>query len=66
MALLDLVYYPNKILSTPTQTVTQFDEALKRMVDDMWETHYAQRIMAALAANQLGLPWSITVIDFCD
>lgn len=66
MAILDLVFYPDPILSTPTQKVTQFDDALKKMVDDMWETHYAQKNCAALAANQLGLPWAITVIDFSE
>ena len=32
----------------------------------MFETHYAQKNCAALAATQLGIPLRITVIDFSD
>lgn len=66
MTILTIVQYPDPILSTPTQLVTDFGEATQKIIDDMFETHYAQENCAALAANQLGLPWRITVIDFSD
>ena len=66
MTILTIVQYPDPILSTPTQLVTDFGEATQKIIDDMFETHYAQKNCAALAANQLGFPWRITVIDFSD
>ena len=66
MTILTIVQYPDPILSTPTQLVTDFGEATQKIIDDMFETHYAQENCAALAANQLGFPWRITVIDFSD
>jgi peptide deformylase len=64
MAVLNLVYHPNPILSTPTKKVEDFGASLKKMLTDMWDTHYAQKNCAGIAANQVGLPWAITVIDF--
>jgi peptide deformylase len=66
MAILSLVYHPNPILSTPTKRVEDFGSGLKKMLTDMWDTHYAQESCAGLAANQMGLPWAITVIDFSE
>ena len=64
MAILDLVFYPAPILSAPTKKVTEFDQSLSDMIADMWETHYSLPNCAGLAANQMGLPWAVTVIDF--
>ena len=66
MTILTIVQYPNPILAEPTKTVTDFGEATQKIIDDMFETHYAQKNCAALAANQLGFPWRITVIDFSE
>tara|TARA_E500000178_G_C17006787_1_gene748487 strand:- start:1102 stop:1611 length:510 start_codon:yes stop_codon:yes gene_type:complete len=66
MAILEIIQYPNPILSTKTKPVKSFDDHLQKIIDDMFETHYAQKGCAALAANQLGIPYQITVIDFSD
>ncbi len=66
MAILEILQYPHPILQTATKPVTKFDKNLKKIVDDMFETHYAQENCAALAANQLGIPYQITVIDFSE
>lgn len=66
MALISIVQYPDARLAQPGKTVTVFDDALKKLVTDMFETHYNASNCAALAATQLGLPWRITVIDFSE
>lgn len=66
MAVLPIVQYPDKRLETRAPEVTSFDDALKKTVDDMFETHYAQTNCAALAATQLGIMLRITVIDFSE
>ena len=66
MTILSIVQYPNPILAEPTKLVTDFGDETQKIIDDMFETHYAQENCAALAANQLGLPWRITVIDFSE
>lgn len=62
----DIVLYPDQRLMMPTEKVVDFDEALKKVVDDMFETHYAQKNCAGLAAPQLGIMKQITVIDFSE
>lgn len=66
MTILSIVQYPDPRLAEPTKLVTDFGDATQKIIDDMFETHYAQENCAALAANQLGLPWRITVIDFSE
>jgi len=66
MAKLEIVQHPDPRLSMPGQVVTEITPEVRKMVDDMFETHYAQQNCAALAATQLGLPWRITVIDFSE
>ena len=66
MAVLKIVQYPDDRLSRPGEKITQFDDALKKIVDDMFETHYQAEHCTALAATQLGLPYCITVIDFSE
>lgn len=56
----------NSILRKKATPVTTFDDALAKTVEDMFETHYAQKNCAGLAANQLALPQHITVIDFSE
>ena len=66
MATLPIVQYPDACLREKVAKVTVFDQKLKRVVDQMFETHYAQENCAALAANQLGIMQHITVIDFSE
>ena len=66
MGVLNIVQYPDARLSQPGMKVTVFDEHLKKIVQDMFETHYQSANCAALAATQLGLPYCITVIDFSE
>ncbi len=66
MAIIKVLNYPDPRLKRKAVPVEVFDEKLKQVVDDMFETHYSLDNCAALAATQLDLdpPWRITVIDF--
>lgn len=57
-----IVKYPDPILQRPTEKVDQFDEELRTLAADMFESMYkAQGI--GLAAPQIGVGKRITVID---
>ncbi|MBI5196432.1 MAG: peptide deformylase [Nitrospirae bacterium] len=62
MAVLEIKTYPDKILKEKTAPVTEFDEALQKLIDDMIETMYAA-FGVGLAANQVGVPKRVLVID---
>ncbi len=68
MAVLRILQYPDPRLKTVGIAVTDFGNDIQRIIDDMFETHYAQENCAALAATQLDLidPPHITVIDFSE
>ena len=66
MALIPILQYPDPRLGKPGKKVEIFDEKLKKLVSDMFETHYQATNCAALAATQLGHMWRITVIDFSE
>jgi peptide deformylase len=68
VTILKILQYPDVRLKRVAVKVEQFDDTIKRVIDDMFETHYAQKNCAALAATQLDLPipWRITVIDFSE
>ena len=58
----DIVKYPDPILQRPTEKITEFNEELRTLAEDMFESMYrAQGI--GLAAPQIGLSKRITVID---
>ena len=57
-----IVKYGNPVLETPAQPVTQFDDELRKLVDDMFESMYAAHGVG-LAAPQIGISQRITVID---
>ena len=58
----EIVKYPDPILQRPTETVTEFNEELRTLAADMFESMYkAQGI--GLAAPQIGVGKRITVID---
>jgi peptide deformylase len=62
MALMKIVTWPNPILDTPADPVTTFDDNLKKMVGDMFETMYAAPGVG-LAAVQVGVPQRLFVMD---
>jgi len=62
MAVLEIVKYPALILRSKTQTVEHVDDAIRKMVEDMIETMYADRGMG-LAANQVSINKRIFVMD---
>ena len=57
-----IVKYGDPVLETPAETVTVFDEELKKLIDDMFESMYAAHGVG-LAAPQIGIGKRIAVID---
>jgi len=62
MALLPILEYPDPRLRTKARPVTVFDAALKRRIDDMFETMYAAPGIG-LAATQVDWHHRLIVID---
>jgi peptide deformylase len=58
----EIVKYPDPVLERPSEPVTEFDEELRKLVDDMFESMYAAKGIG-LAAPQIGIPRRLTVID---
>ncbi len=57
-----IVKYGNPVLEKPAETVTVFDEELKKLIEDMFESMYAARGVG-LAAPQIGISRRIAVVD---
>ncbi|MEA5359046.1 peptide deformylase [Amycolatopsis sp., V23-08] len=53
------------VLHNPTREITEFDEQLRTLTDDMFETMYAAEGVG-LAANQIGLDLRVFVYDCPD
>ena len=64
MAIRAIVEYPDPVLLTPGDPVASFDDALKSLVADMFDTMYDAGGVG-LAAPQIGLSLRLFVID-CD
>lgn len=62
MAIYPIIQLPDRILRAPTETITVFDEALQRLIDDMFETMYAAKGIG-LAAPQIAISKKLAVID---
>ena len=62
MAILKIVHYPDPVLLTPGDPVTEFDDKLKKLVSDMFETMYAAPGVG-LAAPQVGISQRLFVMD---
>src|ERR1700749_1816798 len=58
----EIVIYPDPILQRPTEKVTEFNEELRTLAADMFESMY-KAIGIGLAAPQIGVGKRITVID---
>lgn len=65
MAIHKIVTFPDDRLRRPTTPVTVFDEGLKQLVEDMFETMYYDDGIG-LAAPQIGISKKIVVIDIPD
>ena len=64
MSLRKITEYPEKVLATVGKPVTVFDEELRELCDDMFETMYDDEGVG-LAAAQIGLQLRLFVMD-CD
>jgi peptide deformylase len=57
-----IVKYGQSVLETPGQPVTEFDDKLKKLVEDMFQSMYAAHGVG-LAAPQIGLGLRLAVVD---
>ncbi|HSM85279.1 MAG TPA: peptide deformylase [Candidatus Limnocylindrales bacterium] len=57
-----IVKYGDPVLETPAATVTEFNDELRTLIDDMFESMYAAHGVG-LAAPQIGIGKRIAVID---
>ncbi len=62
MAILGIRKYPDPVLRNKTSRVEAVDPSLQRLIDDMVETMHAAPGVG-LAANQVGVPLQVAVID---
>jgi peptide deformylase len=65
MALLPILEFPDPRLRTRAQPVEQVDAALRKLIDDMFETMYGAPGIG-LAAIQVNVPKRVLVIDISD
>lgn len=57
-----IVKFGDPVLEKPAATITQFDDDLKKLVEDMFESMYAARGVG-LAAPQIGISKRLAVVD---
>jgi len=62
MAIREIIEVPDPLLKQVSTPVESFDEDLKQLVEDMFETMYAAHGIG-LAAVQVGIPKRVLVID---
>ncbi len=62
MALREILHYPESLLKQKSLPVTEFNEELKQLADDMVETMYAAPGVG-LAAPQVGILQRLIVLD---
>jgi peptide deformylase len=62
VAVLQIVKYGDDVLRRPTAPVTEIDEPLQKLIDDMIDTMYAAPGVG-LAANQVGVSKRLMLID---
>jgi peptide deformylase len=65
MALLEILKYPDPRLRTVAQPVTTIDDALRRIVDDMYETMYDKQGLG-LAATQVNIHQRVFTMDLSE
>ena len=62
MAIRDIKTYPDPVLREKAARIERIDSSLDRLIDDMVETMHAAPGVG-LAANQVGVPLQVAVID---
>jgi peptide deformylase len=62
MAILKIITFPHPVLRQEAATITEFNEELKTLVEDMADTMY-QAPGVGLAANQIGVARRVVVVD---
>ena len=60
--ILKIVKFPDPVLSRPAEPVTEFDDDLRRLITNMFETTYAEQGVG-LAAPQVGVSKRLVTID---
>ena len=65
MAILDILHFPDPRLRNKAKPVADVDDAVRRLVDDMFETMY-QAPGIGLAATQVNVAKQIIVIDISE
>ena len=65
MALLNILHFPDDRLRTRAQAVSQVDERIRQLIDDMFETMYAAPGIG-LAATQVNVHQRVIVIDISE
>jgi peptide deformylase len=63
MALLKILIAPDPILSTPTSPLKAMTPEVQEIIDNMADTMYEGDGGIGLAANQVGIPYRIFVMD---
>lgn len=63
MAVMEVLVYPDPLLREPAKDVCDFDDKLRKLVNDMMETMYFSKGVG-LAAPQVGIPKKLVVIDW--
>lgn len=62
MAILDIITYPNPLLLKPSETVTEFDDSLQELIEDMAETMF-DAPGSGLAAVQVAVNKRVIVVN---
>ncbi|EGV50726.1 peptide deformylase [endosymbiont of Riftia pachyptila (vent Ph05)] len=65
MAILDILHFPDSRLRNKAKPVSQVDDAIRKLVDDMFETMY-EAPGIGLAATQVNVAKQIIVIDLSE
>jgi peptide deformylase len=65
MAILNILEFPDPRLRTKAQPVKQVDAAIRKLIDDMFETMYAAPGVG-LAASQVNVHQRVVVIDISE
>ncbi|SMC28728.1 peptide deformylase [Andreprevotia lacus DSM 23236] len=65
MSILNILHYPDERLHTVAKPVTQFDERLQTMIDDMAQTMY-EAPGIGLAATQVDFHQRLIVVDISE
>ncbi|WP_062231681.1 peptide deformylase [Fictibacillus sp. FJAT-27399] len=65
MGVREIICYPDEILEKKCEKVTEFNQKLSQLIDDMFETMYEAEGVG-LAAPQIGIGKQIAVVDVGD